>query len=110
MPAITEAALRQALESYIDPVIGRGLGEAGVLRSVTLKDGRARVAIELGFPCDGYRQTLIDGVRAHLSTVAQVEADVALTWAVQSHAVQAKLQPLPNVLRCARTPSISVCR
>lgn len=97
MPALTQDALHAALEGHLDPVIGRGLMVAGVVREAIVRDGRPVVHIELGFPAAGYSATLGDAVRAHLRAAFGVEAEVRVESRIQSHAVQGKLQPLPNV-------------
>jgi ATP-binding protein involved in chromosome partitioning len=89
----TEARLRALLEAHVDPVIGTSLGEAGVLREVVVRNARPQVVIELGFPAAGYRAQLADAVRALIGA----EAEVEVRWDIRSHAVQGKLQPLPQV-------------
>jgi ATP-binding protein involved in chromosome partitioning len=97
MSTLSDTAVRHALESYVDPVIGRSLVEADVLRAVSVRDGRAVVQIELGFPCKGYRAALEQAVSSHLRSSLGVESTVQVTWVIQTHAVQAKLQPLPQI-------------
>ncbi len=97
MPAISEDAIRNALASYIDPVLGASLLDADVVREVSLRDGRPFVDVQLGFPCDGYKQTLAEALKATLRGALGTESEVQVGWAVGSHAVQAKLSPLPNV-------------
>jgi ATP-binding protein involved in chromosome partitioning len=97
MSTPSESAVRNALASYVDPVIGRSLVEADVLRGVAVRDGQAAVEIELGFPCEGHRADLERAVAAHLRAALGIGSTVRVTWVVRSHAVQAKLQPLPNI-------------
>jgi ATP-binding protein involved in chromosome partitioning len=93
MPALTPDSLREALDSYVDPLIGRGLAAAGAVKSAEIKAGRPRVEIELGFPAAGYRERLAANIRTALGA----DADVSIGWSIQSHAVQKNLKPLPEI-------------
>lgn len=97
MPALSVDAIRAALETHVDPLLGRDLIDAGVVREVALRAGRPWVDIELGFPCEGYRATLIDAVQKTLRTALGGDSEVHVGWSVRSHAVQARLQSMPNV-------------
>ncbi|MGQ0622115.1 MAG: iron-sulfur cluster carrier protein ApbC [Panacagrimonas sp.] len=97
MSTPTVESLRQILDQYVDPLVGRGLGEAGCVKQAELRGGRALVALELGFPAAGYRQTLADAVRRAIRDGIGIESDVQVGWRIQAHAVQEKLAPLPNV-------------
>lgn len=98
MPALSVETLRAALEAHVDPLVGQGLISAGVVREASLRNGRPHVEIELGFPAAGYRAPMIAAVQETLrQTLGAVDAQVVVDWKIQTHAVQAKLQPLPNV-------------
>ncbi len=97
MPVLSEEALRQALAAYVDPVLGGSLVEADVVREAAVRNGRAQVKVEFGFPCDGYKAEFAENLKAALRQSLGAEADVSVGWAVRSHAVQAKLAALPNV-------------
>ena len=93
----TPAALSAALDALVDPLLGKGLAAAGVVKSATLDGGRARIVLELGFPAAGYRDVLAGAVREAVRRGAGVEADVEIGWAIRSHAVQANLKALPGI-------------
>ena len=97
MATSTLDSLRQLLDDYVDPLIGLRLGEAGCVKHAELRGGRAQVALELGFPAAGYRQTLAEAVRGAVRAGLGIDSDVQVGWRIQAHAVQAKLTPLPNV-------------
>ena len=97
MPVLSEDSLRQALAAYVDPVLGCGLIEADVVREVAVRNGRAQVGIELGFPCDGYKNEFAASLKSALRKSLDADVDVSVGWVVRSHAVQAKLAALPNV-------------
>ena len=46
--AISEAGIRKALESFVEPYLGRTLAESGALRAFELQGDRLDVKLELG--------------------------------------------------------------
>jgi len=92
-----ERQLVPILDAFIDPLIGRGLNEAGAIRNVTVKSGRALVALELAFPAGDYGPELAARVAEHVRAALGVEAEVQVGWQVHTHAVQKNLQPLPGI-------------
>jgi ATP-binding protein involved in chromosome partitioning len=86
-------AFRATLDAYVDPVVGAPLGAAGAVKSATLSGGRARIELELGFPAAGYARTLA----GNLLDALGVPGDVEISWAIQSHAVQRNLKPMPGI-------------
>jgi ATP-binding protein involved in chromosome partitioning len=96
--AISEAGIRAALDSYVDPYLQQTLQQAQAVRSVALHDGRLLATIELGFPALGYTHELQSALQRHLAAAGQ---DVALTLELSSrivpHAVQRNLKPLAGV-------------
>jgi ATP-binding protein involved in chromosome partitioning len=93
----TRAALEAALDSYVDPLIGRGLVAAGVVKSAEIDGGGARVALELGFPAAGYVPALAAAVQAAVRNALKIESQVTVGWAVKPHAVQKNLTPLAQI-------------
>ena len=97
MPNLTIDTIRAALKTHVDPLVGNNLVDAGVLGDVRVEAGRAIVEIELGFPAAGYRDELIAGVQKTLLAATGASSEVRVNWKIQSHGVQAKLQPLQTV-------------
>ena len=89
--------LLAALDAYVDPLIGRGLGAAGAVKSAVISRSGATVELELGFPAAGYRETLIRNVRQAVRDATGLDADVQVGWTIQSQAVQRNLKPLPEI-------------
>ena len=90
--------LRAALDSYIDPLIGRGLVAAGAVKSARMEQGNPQVEIELGFPAEGYAQELAANIAHHLRQIlGDCDVKLRLGWSIQSHAVQKNLKPLPQI-------------
>ncbi|MGQ0501133.1 MAG: iron-sulfur cluster carrier protein ApbC [Panacagrimonas sp.] len=89
--------LRPVLDACFEPLLGQTLGAAGVIKRAQIVHGRAEIEIELGFPAAGYKAQLAQTVTGAVRSALGIDSDVAIGWRVQSHAVQAKLTPLPNV-------------
>ena len=95
--APSQTALNAALDALVDPLVGRGLIAAGVVKSAELAGGRARVVLDLGFPAAGYRETLAANVRKAVKDALDIDAEVSIGWTIGSHAVQKNLQPMPGI-------------
>lgn len=94
----TSEMLAATLDGNVDPLIGRGLVASGAIRKIeTGWIGKPRIEIELGFPAAGYQQEFGDRIRKLLRDKHDTDADLQISWRIQSHAVQKNLQPLPNI-------------
>ncbi|TVQ27910.1 MAG: iron-sulfur cluster carrier protein ApbC [Wenzhouxiangella sp.] len=92
----TESELKRLLSGLIDPHSGQPLGEA--VRGLALRDDRAAVDIELGYPAAGWRDGLIDMVTSALRASGAVnDVTVDVGWSVPQHSVQEGLSPLDGV-------------
>ena len=98
MSASSNDALLAALDSYIDPLIGRGLVAAGAVKDARMEGGHPQIEIELGFPAEGYAPTLAANVAHHVRQVCgDCDVKIRIGWSIQSHAVQKNLKPLPQI-------------
>jgi len=96
--SISEASVRAALESYVEPNLQQTLAQAGALRAVELSGAAALARIELGFPTLGYTHALQSALQRHLQEAGlPVGLTLELSSAIQSHAVQRNLKPLAGV-------------
>ena len=94
----TEAAVRAVLAEYIEPHLQADLITAGVVEEVVVVAGEVRVRLLFGFPCERYGAELAARLGERLRVLDGVtEVEIAVGWQVESHAVQANLQPLPNI-------------
>ncbi len=93
----TPDAVRAALQSHVDPLLGTSLADAGVLGSVSVQGKVVTVPVVLGFPASGYVAQLQQAVAAHLRQSLNVEAEVPVSWQIGTPGVQGQLQPLPGV-------------
>ncbi len=93
---VNESDLKRLLSELIDPHTGQPLGEA--VRAVAVRDGKAAVAVELGYPAAGWREGLVELVSGALRATGEVaEVTVDLDWRVSQYAVQDGLNPLEGV-------------
>jgi ATP-binding protein involved in chromosome partitioning len=91
-------SLEQHLAAFVLPQTARPLGTAGSTVAVTRGPSGWRVAVRCGFPLGPSKLALVEALRLHceaLPGVDHVEFDIAS--AIQSHAVQHGLKPLPGV-------------
>lgn len=93
------APYRDAVGSFVDPLLGTPLGAAGVIDGVESGEGgRVEVSLAYGFPVGGYERELVPALEAWL--VAQdlrQPLTVLLRSAIVAHAVQRPLKPLAGV-------------
>src|ERR1700682_1235231 len=95
---ISEASVRAALDSFVDPYLQQSLAQARAVRAVELTADRVLVKIELGFPTVGYTHALQSALQRHLAA-AGLELPLTLELAnrIVPHAVQRNLKPLASV-------------
>src|SRR5688500_2651229 len=92
------AAVKTALDAYVDPYLGETLGVAGAVREVVAGNGRCSAQIQLGFPVGGYHAELLPALQAHLEAVGiDTPLDIKLYADIRSHAVQRHLKPLADI-------------
>ncbi len=93
-----EAAIRERIETYLDPYLGRTLGEAKAVRAVEVRPDGVRVELLLGFPCADYGAELGAALQAHArQALGGAGLTVAVSAQIVAHAVQRTLRPLENV-------------
>jgi len=92
------AAIKAALDRYVDPYLGDTLGAARAVRSVEPRGAGYVAKIALGIPVGGYRDELAAGLAAHLRA-ASIDAAVAveLEADIRAHSVQKQLKPLAGI-------------
>jgi ATP-binding protein involved in chromosome partitioning len=94
----TLAAIKAALERYVDPYLGEPLGAAQAVRAVERRDGTYTARIALGFPVGGYEQEFAAAVAAHLRAAAiDTPLSVELESDIRAHSVQRQLKPLAGI-------------
>ena len=89
--------LEQRLAAIADPAAGRTLGESGARIRAAIADGRAAVAITLGYPAAGWREALTQSVQEVLAAEGLGLASLELQHRIDAHAPQGTLVPLPRI-------------
>ncbi|BDI06829.1 iron-sulfur cluster carrier protein ApbC [Sphaerotilus microaerophilus] len=96
--SITEAAVRAALQTVVDPNTGRDFVAGKQLRNLSVEGADVAFDVELGYPAKSQipalRRQLIDTVR-QIPGVGNVSVNV--TSKITAHAVQRGVQLLPGV-------------
>lgn len=101
--SITIAEVRAALQTVTDSpdpgglVAGSTLGSFVKDSDIQLEGTSAKVTLRLGYPADAVAARIEQAAQQALIRAGASQAQVTVCWAVQSHAVQRGLKPLPNV-------------
>jgi len=98
MAMVTENDLRAAVASYVEPLLGTTLGEAGAVGGVAVADGAATVEVWLGFPVGGYEAGFATALKAHLASRGiDVPVSVALGARIPAFVGSRNATPLPGI-------------
>ena len=93
-----EAQIEAALKEQIDPYVRRDLVSAAEVKKIAVRDGKAEIRLELGYPARGYHAALAQAVRERALAVPGIrEAAVEIGTRVITHAVQKGVKPLRNI-------------
>jgi ATP-binding protein involved in chromosome partitioning len=96
--AVTQSGVENALQSWIDPNLGKDLVSARMVKKIEVEDSRVRVKVALGYPAASFhaelKQTLAEKIKADTGAS---EVNVEIGTDIVSHAVQKNLKPLPGV-------------
>ena len=94
----TLAALKSALDAFVDPWLEEPLGTAQAVREVRREADGYVAEVRLGFPVGGYREEFAAAVRRHLEGAGiDVPVRVELESEIRAHAVQRHLKPLAEI-------------
>ncbi len=90
--------IEAAIAEYREPYLDMDLVSAKAIKSIAVDSGVIRIAVELGFPADGYKERLERALTERLSALpGATGAQVEVRWSVVAHAVQPTLKPLGSV-------------
>ncbi|WP_240954082.1 iron-sulfur cluster carrier protein ApbC [Solimonas marina] len=95
--SVTRDQLLSVLDSYVHPLIGRGLVAAGAVARAEVQDDTAQVVIELGFPVQGISADLAQELGAKLNAELGLIAELAIGKRIDTHGARANLQTLPGI-------------
>jgi ATP-binding protein involved in chromosome partitioning len=95
---MTETALRAAVESFVEPLLGVTLAEAGALRGLRLAGDTLQVEVVLGFPVRGYATGFQTALETHLAGQGyQVPLRVELSANIPAFIGNRGAPPLPGI-------------
>jgi ATP-binding protein involved in chromosome partitioning len=92
------AAIKAALEAYVDPYMGESLGAAQAVRAITPRDAGITAEVVLGFPVGGYVDEFRAAVATHLGASGiDTGVTIDLKADIRAHAVQRGLSPIADI-------------
>jgi ATP-binding protein involved in chromosome partitioning len=92
------AAIKAALDRYVDPFLGDTLASAQAVRAVERRGAGLVAKVTLGFPVGGYGPELARSLAAHLQAAGiDTPVDVELESDIRAHSVQKQLKPLAGI-------------
>ena len=98
MSKTPESALREAVESYVDPYLGLELRAAGALRGFELDGERLAISLTLGFPARHYRDELAAAIEQRLRPLAGARrVTIDVDWQIAAHGAQRNLRPIQGI-------------
>jgi len=90
--------LKSTIESYVEPLLGMSLGDAGAVESVAAGRDGPVVRIVLGFPVGGYAETLGRALDAELSGAGiAVRPSYDICARIPAFVADPRQRPLPEV-------------
>ena len=94
----TEAEIRTALESVIDPHTGESIAQGKAVRNIKIDGNAVELELRLGYPATSWYSAchdLIEPVITAIDGVDELKLDIATD--IASHAAQKGVTPLPGV-------------
>ena len=99
MPAVSEAAVLNALKSVTDPDLGRDIVSLGFVKNLTIDGGRVAFVVELTTPACPVKDQMREQARAAVSALGGVDAvDIEMTASVRSAVTDAQQAPIPGII------------
>ncbi|MCK5697402.1 MAG: iron-sulfur cluster carrier protein ApbC [Gammaproteobacteria bacterium] len=92
----TVEQVNETLKEYIDPYLETDLAAAHCVKNTQVDGEKVTIDIELGFPHQGYEQTLSDNIKEALKSLAD-DVTVNISSKIVIHAVQKGVQPIQGV-------------
>jgi len=98
MTEISQLQVETTIKEYIDPYMEKDLVSTKSVKTINITGDAVEVAVELGFPAAGYRDTLAEELRSRIAGLAGVgNVTIKVSDKITPHEVQKGLKPLPNV-------------
>jgi len=98
MSDVNKEQINNELGRIIDVNLGMDLVTAKAVKQVNVDGGKVHVALQLGYPCNGYKDSLAAEVKTALSGISGVQdVTVEVAFRIISHEVQQGVKILPGV-------------
>jgi len=97
MSAVSREQVESILSGIIDPNSKEDLISSKSIKDITISGSAVTVAVQLGYPAEGFKQELTDIVTGALGEQGISELSVEVSSKIVSHSVQQGVQLLPNV-------------
>ena len=95
---LDKSAVEKLLQGIEDPHTRKSLPDSGVVKDISVIDGKVAIDICLGYPARGFVDELNATIKERLQTLPDVQdSDVKVGWEITSHAVQKSLKPIDNI-------------
>ncbi|MDT0634127.1 iron-sulfur cluster carrier protein ApbC [Spectribacter hydrogenoxidans] len=100
-----QADIEDRINGYHDDLLGSTLGDARVLRGVTVDDGQVSARLRFGFPVKRHGPLVVAALRQQLLALSGVtEVDIAVESRIEPHAAPQgveRLKPVKNIIAVA---------
>lgn len=98
MSFVNPAAVEAALQSVVDPYLGKSFAELNALESMIFQDNRLQVTLRLGYPADSLAPMLAAAINQAVASLPDVnEVDVEIHWNVLASPAANSQQGIPGV-------------
>ncbi|NNE37464.1 MAG: P-loop NTPase, partial [Gammaproteobacteria bacterium] len=98
MSQMTNEEIKSALQKVVDENLEQDLITANAVKNIEQTADTIQISIELGYPLDGYIETLRQKILEVISSgTGNKFVNVDVTTNILSHAVQKSVKPLPGV-------------
>jgi len=98
MADINQAQLEDALKEMVDPYLNKDLVSTKSIKNINIDGGKVTIDVELGFPAEGYHDTLTANVKEKVGAIDGVkDVVVNIGTNIVGRAVQAGVKPIEGV-------------
>ena len=98
MSITSREAIKTALAGVQDINLEKDLVSADMVKDIQVDGDNIRISLQMGYPANGYIETLRDAVTERLRQIPGVQGiDLDIGASIRSHAVQRGVKPIDNV-------------
>ena len=91
-------AIKSALTGVQDINLEKDIVSADMVKDIQIDGDNIRLSLQMGYPANGYIDTLRDAVTERLRQIPGVQGvDLNFTTEIKSHAVQRGVKPVDNI-------------